>query len=145
ERSETVSLAGRVMLHRVQGKLAFAQLQDSSGRIQLFCPAQVTARFDQFCALHLGDWIGVTGEVMKTRKGELSVKVREWVLLAEARRPFPDKWHGMHDVDTRYRQRYVDLWVTEDARRTFRLRSQVVSCMRRTLEEQGFIEVERPV
>ncbi|MCU1448244.1 MAG: lysyl-tRNA synthetase, class [Acidimicrobiales bacterium] len=145
ETEETVTVAGRLMLRRVQGKLAFGQLQDSTGRIQLFCPAQVTERFDEFASLSLGDWIGATGEVMKTRKGELSVKVREWVLLAEARRPFPDKWHGMTDVDMRYRQRYVDLWVTDEARRAFDVRSQVVSSMRRRLAERGFVEVETPV
>jgi lysyl-tRNA synthetase class 2 len=145
ETDETVAVAGRLMLRRVQGKLAFGQLQDWTGRIQLFCPAQVTERFDEFASLGLGDWIGATGEVMKTKKGELSVKVREWVLLAKARRPFPDKWHGMTDVDTRYRQRYVDLWVTDEARRAFEIRSQVVSSIRRRLAEQGFVEVETPV
>ncbi|MBV8162613.1 MAG: lysine--tRNA ligase, partial [Acidimicrobiia bacterium] len=133
------------MLRRVQGKLAFGQLQDSTGRIQLFCPAQVTERFEDYTHLDLGDWIGATGEVMKTRKGELSVKVRDWVLLAKARRPFPDKWHGMTDVDTRYRQRYVDLWVTSEARRTFAIRSNVVGALRRRLAERGFVEVETPV
>src|SRR3982750_4157288 len=92
------------MLRRVQGKLAFGQLQDSTGRVQLFCPAQVTERFDAFADLDLGDWIGATGAVMKTKKGELSVKVREWVLLAKARRQFPDKWPGITDVEPRYRQ-----------------------------------------
>ncbi|MBV9412920.1 MAG: lysine--tRNA ligase [Acidimicrobiia bacterium] len=145
ETDETVTVAGRLMLRRVQGKLAFGQLQDSTGRIQLFCPTQVTARFEEFSHLDLGDWIGATGEVMKTKKGELSVKVREWVLLAKARRQFPDKWHGLTDVDARYRQRYVDLWVTEEARRAFRVRSQVVSAMRRRLETQGFVEVETPL
>ncbi len=145
ETAETVTVAGRLMLRRVQGKLAFGQLQDSTGRVQLFCPAQVTERFEEFGHLDLGDWIGATGEVMKTRKGELSVKVREWVLLAKARRQFPDKWHGLSDVDARYRQRYVDLWVTEEARRAFRVRSQVVSAMRRRLEAQGFVEVETPL
>jgi lysyl-tRNA synthetase class 2 len=145
ETDSTVTVAGRLMLRRVQGKLAFGQLQDSTGRVQLFCPAQVTERFDEFGHLDLGDWIGATGEVMKTRKGELSVKVREWVLLAKARRQFPDKWHGMSDVDTRYRQRYVDLWVTEEARRAFQIRSKVLSLLRRRLEEQGFVEVETPL
>src|SRR5437868_4538099 len=145
ETTETVTVAGRLMLRRVQGKVAFGQLQDSTGRVQLFCPAQVTERFEGFGTLRIGDWIGVTGEVMKTRRGELSVKVREWVLLAEARRPFPDKWHGISDIDTRYRQRYVDLWVTEEARHAFRVRSRVVSSMRRRLEAQGFVEVETPV
>ena len=145
ETDETVTVAGRLMLRRVQGKLAFGQLQDSTGRVQLFCPAQVTERFDEFTRLSLGDWIGATGAVMKTRKGELSVKVREWVLLAEARRPFPDKWHGIADVDTRYRQRYVDLWVTEEARRAFEARSKTLRAMRRSLEGRGFVEVETPV
>ena len=141
----TVSVAGRILLRRVQGKLAFATLADSSGRVQLFAPADTTPRFQEFCELHLGDWIGVTGDVMKTRKGEVSVKVREWVLLAEARRAFPDKWHGLTDVDTRYRQRYVDLWVTEDAQRTFTTRSRIVSLTRRWLEDRGFMEVDTPV
>jgi len=145
ETESTVTVAGRLMLRRVQGKLAFGQLQDSTGRVQLFCPAQVTERFDEFTHLDLGDWIGATGEVMKTRRGELSVKVREWVLLAKARRQFPDKWHGIADVDMRYRQRYVDLWVTEEARRAFDIRSRVVSSMRRRLAERGFVEVETPV
>jgi lysyl-tRNA synthetase class 2 len=145
ETDDTVTVAGRLMLRRVQGKLAFGQLQDSTGRIQLFCPAQVTERFDEFTSLNLGDWIGATGVVMKTKKGELSVKVHEWALLAATRRPFPDKWHGMTDVDTRYRQRYVDLWVTDEARRAFEIRSQVVSAMRRRLAELGFVEVETPV
>jgi lysyl-tRNA synthetase, class II len=145
ETDDTVTVAGRLMLRRVQGKLAFGQLQDSTGRVQLFCPSQVTGRFDEFTHLGLGDWIGATGEVMKTRKGELSVKVREWVLLAKARRQFPDKWHGLSDVDARYRQRYVDLWVTEEARRTFAIRSQALRVLRRLLEERGFVEVETPV
>ena len=141
----SVSVAGRILLRRVQGKLAFATLADSSGRVQLFAPADTTPRFQEFCDLHLGDWVGVAGDVMKTRKGEVSVKVREWVLLAEARRAFPDKWHGLTDVDTRYRQRYVDLWVTEDAQRTFAMRSRVLSLTRRWLEDRGFMEVETPV
>jgi len=145
ETDQTVTVAGRLMLRRVQGKLAFGQLQDSTGRVQLFCPAQVTERFDEFGHLDLGDWIGATGEIMKTRKGELSVKVREWVLLAKARRQFPDKWHGLSDVDARYRQRYVDLWVTEEARRTFAIRSQTLNSLRRRLAEKGFVEVETPV
>jgi lysyl-tRNA synthetase class 2 len=145
ETDETVTVAGRLMLRRVQGKLAFGQLQDSTARVQLFCPAQVTERFEEFTNLNLGDWIGATGEVMKTRKGELSVKVREWVLLAATRRQFPDKWHGMSDVDMRYRQRYVDLWVTEEARRAFEARSKTLSVMRRSLEGRGFVEVETPV
>ncbi|TML91012.1 MAG: lysine--tRNA ligase [Actinobacteria bacterium] len=140
-----VTVAGRLMLHRPMGKLAFFTLQDGSGRIQLFCTPKVTARFEELTALSHGDWIGAKGEVVKTRTGELSVRVHEWVLLAEARRPFPDKWHGIADVDTRYRQRYVDLWVTDEARRTFVMRSRMLSLTRRWLEERDFVEVETPL
>ncbi|WP_419918158.1 lysine--tRNA ligase [Candidatus Poriferisocius sp.] len=145
ETGEEVSVAGRVMLRRVLGKLVFATLQDSTGRIQLFAPAAVTPDFDGFGDLSLGDWVGVSGEVMRTRAGELSVKVERWELLAEARRGFPDKWHGLSDPDIRFRRRYVDLWVTEEARRTFRLRSEMMSLTRRWLEYRGFCEVETPV
>ena len=145
ETGRRVTVAGRLMLRRGQGKLAFGQLADATGRIQLFALADVTLRFDDFKKLSLGDWIGVTGEVMTTRKGELSVKVEDWTVLAETRRPFPDKWHGLSDPDTRYRQRYVDLWVTEEAREAFALRSRVVSLTRRWLEDRGFMEVETPI
>jgi len=145
ETGKTVAVAGRVMALRRQGKLAFAELRDSSGAVQLFALAAVTSRFDAFTALHRGDWVGATGEVVKTRTGELSVKVGDWVLLAEARRGFGDKWHGVTDVDTRYRQRYVDLWANEESRRVFRLRSRVVTMIRRWLEERGFVEVETPI
>jgi lysyl-tRNA synthetase class 2 len=145
ETAVDVTVAGRVMLRRAQGRLTFATLQDGSGRIQLFATEQATPDYAAFGDLSIGDWVGVTGHVMKTRKGELSVQVREWVLLAPTRRPFPDKWHGLADVDTRYRQRYVDLWVTDEANRALRLRSRLVSLMRRWLEDRGFVEVETPV
>ena len=145
ETAEVVSLAGRLMLRRVQGKLAFGTLADSTGRIQLFAPAKTTPAFEDFCALNLGDWIGVRGEVMTTRRGELSIKVDEWTLLAATRRVFPDKFHGISDVDLRYRQRYLDLWVTEEARQTFAMRSAVLSRIRRFMEERGYLEVETPV
>lgn len=132
------------MLRRVQGKLAFGTLQDGGGRIQLFAPGKVTPDFAQFCELSIGDWIGVSGEIMKTRKGELSVKVESWTVLAEARRPFPDKYHGISDQDLRYRQRYLDLWVTPESRDVFVLRSQVMSLTRRWLEDRAFMEVETP-
>jgi lysyl-tRNA synthetase class 2 len=145
ETGETVTVAGRLMLRRVQGKLAFGTLQDQTGRIQLFAPVATTPDFERFTGLNLGDWIGVTGEVMTTRRGELSVKIGSWTLLAPTRRPFPDKWHGLTDTDTRYRQRYVDLWVTDESRRTLQLRSQVLSLTRRFLEDRDFVEVETPV
>ena len=133
------------MLRRVQGKLAFGTLQDGTGRIQLFAPSQSTPPLRRVPALSLGDWIGVTGEVMTTRRGELSVPVDDWTLLAEARRPFPDKWHGITDPDIRYRQRYVDLWVSDEARQALRDRSRIVSLTRRWLEDRGFVEVETPM
>ncbi|MCB1013702.1 MAG: lysine--tRNA ligase [Acidimicrobiales bacterium] len=145
ETGETVTVAGRLMLRRVQGKLAFGTLQDGTGRIQLFAPAASTPDFDGFVARSLGDWIGVTGEVMTTRRGELSVRVDRWVLLAEAARPFPDKWHGLTDPDTRYRQRYVDFWVTDEAREAIARRSRIISLIRRWLEDRDFVEVETPV
>lgn len=145
ETSDSVTVAGRLMLRRGQGKLAFGQLQDATGRVQLFAPADVTPDFDSFIGLSLGDWIGVTGDVMTTKKGELSIKVKSWVTLAKARRPFPDKWHGLTDTETRYRQRYVDLVVTEEASRTLRNRSRMVSLMRRWMEDHDFMEVETPL
>ena len=145
ETGDTVTVAGRLMLRRGQGKLAFGQLQDATGRIQLFAPADVTPDFEGFTSLSLGDWIGVTGEVMTTKRGELSVKVMSWVTLAKARRPFPDKFHGLSDTETRYRQRYVDLVVTEESSRTLRNRSRMVSLMRRWMEDHDFMEVETPL
>ncbi|MBM3661855.1 MAG: lysine--tRNA ligase, partial [Actinobacteria bacterium] len=127
------------MLRRVQGKLAFGTLADSSGQVQLFAVSATTPGFADFCDLNVGDWIGVRGEVMTTRRGELSVRVDEWSLLAPTRRSFPDKWHGITDPDTRFRQRYIDLWVTPEARRTFELRSQMVSLIRRFLEDRHYL------
>jgi lysyl-tRNA synthetase class 2 len=140
-----VSVAGRLMLRREMGKLAFGDLRDSSGGVQLFAGATWTADFDGFIHLSLGDWIGATGEVVRTRTGELSVRVDEWVLLAATRRSFGDKWRGISDADLRYRQRYADLWANEGSRETFLLRSRAVSLTRRWLDDRGFVEVETPV
>ena len=145
ETGDVVTVAGRLMLRRVQGKLAFGTLQDSTGRVQLFAPASTTPDFDAFCDLDLGDWLGVRGEVMTTRRGELSVRVDDWCRLAPTLRPFPDKWHGLTDPDTRYRQRYVDMWVTEHTREVLLLRSRTLSETRRFLEDRGFVEVETPI
>ncbi len=146
ERGTTeIRVAGRTMLIRRQGKLVFATLVDSTGRIQLFASASETDKFDSFAQLSIGDWIGVTGVVMKTKRGEFSVAVREWTLLAENLRSFGDKWKGISDPDLRYRQRYVDLWVNPGVRETFQTRSKVVSSIRRYLEARGFMEVETPM
>jgi len=145
ETGEVVAVAGRLMLRREQGKLTFGTLQDGTGRIQLFARANSTPDYERFSSLSLGDWIGVRGEVMTTRKGELSVAVDEWTVLAEAKRQFPDKWHGISDPDVRFRQRYVDLWVTEEARRVFDVRHQVMRGIRTFLDGRGFVEVETPL
>ncbi len=145
ESGDVVSVAGRVMLLRTQGKVAFAQLRDSSGAVQLFAQSGVTEDLDGFARLNLGDWIGARGEVVRTRRGELSVKVREWVLLAPARRSFGDKWRGVSDVETRYRQREVDLWANESSRRTLRIRSELVRALRERMWALGFVEVETPM
>jgi lysyl-tRNA synthetase class 2 len=145
ESGVTVGVAGRVMLLRDQGRAAFAELRDASGSVQLFARSTETERFEEFTKLNLGDWVGVTGEVLRTRRGELSVKVASWELLAEARRNFGDKWRGVSDVETRYRQREVDLWANERSRQLLRLRSDVVQRMRQRLWDQGFVEVETPL
>jgi lysyl-tRNA synthetase class 2 len=145
ETEDEVAVAGRVMLVRPQGRLAFATLRDSSGQVQLFALEKITEDFEGFSRLSLGDWVGATGRVVRTRKGELSVQVRRWVLLAEARRGFGDKWKGVSDVETRFRQREVDLWANERTRDILTLRSRLVSSIRRRLEAMGFVEVETPV
>jgi lysyl-tRNA synthetase class 2 len=147
ETTDTVRVAGRLMLLRRQGKLTFATLRDGTGSVQLFVSrAEIgDAEHTAFDDLDLGDWVGATGTVMKTKKGELSVNVREFVLLAKALRPLPEKWHGLSDVDTRFRQRYVDLIANDDARRVFAVRFAVIATIRRVLTELGFVEVETPV
>jgi lysyl-tRNA synthetase class 2 len=145
ETEDQVAVAGRVMLVRPQGRLAFATLVDSSGTVQLFALAAVTTGFEEFSRLSLGDWVGARGRVVRTRKGELSVKVTEWVLLAEARRSFGDKWKGVSDVETRFRHREVDLWANEASRAILTLRSRAIRSLRRTLDNAGFVEVETPV
>jgi len=145
ETGDEVAVAGRVMLNRPQGRLAFATLRDSSGQVQLFATEKVTPEFEAFSKLSQGDWVGASGIMMRTRKGELSVQVRHWVLLAEARRSFGDKWKGVTDTETRFRQREVDLWANERAREVLLLRSRVISSLRRRLEASGFVEVETPI
>ena len=142
-----VTVAGRILLKRDQGKLIFATLQDRETSIQLFVSKAIVGddAFDAINNLDLGDWVGATGVVMTTRKGELSVKVDSVVLLSKAVRPLPDKWHGLTDTDTRYRQRYADLIGNEESRRMFAVRHAVIASFRRTLHERGFIEVETPV
>jgi lysyl-tRNA synthetase class 2 len=142
-----VRVAGRILLLRRQGKLTFATVRDQSDSIQLFVDRGVLGEEEHaaFNALDLGDWVGVDGTVMPTRKGELSVNVTASELLAKALPPLPHNAHGLSDVDTRFRQRYVDLIVNDDARRVFAVRFAAVAAIRRELAELGFAEVETPV
>jgi len=143
---EIVSVAGRLMGKRDLGKLSFGVLQDRSGRIQLFADKGTLAdELASFVDLDLGDLLGVTGEVITTRKGELSVRVHEFSLLAKSLWPLPEKWHGLADVETRYRQRYLDLISNEEARRVFGVRAGVLRGLRRAFEDRGYVEVETPV
>jgi lysyl-tRNA synthetase, class II len=147
ETGHEVAVAGRLLLIRRQGKLIFATLRDASGTVQLFVSRGDVgeAGFESFDNLDLGDWVGAQGTVMTTRRGELSVKVASFELLAKAVRPLPDKWKGLADTDTRYRQRYVDLIVNDEARRAFEVRHATLASVRRTMAERGFVEVEGPV
>jgi lysyl-tRNA synthetase class 2 len=138
---ETRRLAGRVMARREMGKLVFLDLVDRSGRIQLMCD---TGRVGDV-EVHLGDVVGVVGSPAKSRRGEPSVMVDELTLLARNRSPLPDTFHGLTDVETRYRKRYLDLLMNEDARALFLLRARIVTAIRRYLDEEGFVEVETPV
>jgi lysyl-tRNA synthetase class 2 len=147
ETEERVAVAGRLMLIRRQGRLTFATMRDRTGDLQLFVSRAVVGdeAHDAFDRLDLGDWVGAEGTVMTTKRGELSVKVDRFELLAKAIRPLPDKWKGLSDTDTRYRQRYVDLIVNEEARRVFEIRRAVIASFRTTLAALGFVEVETPI
>jgi len=144
ETGSTVTVAGRLMLRREQGKLAFAELRDWTGQLQLFAGAQWTDDFTTFTGLALGTWIVATGEVVKTKRGELSVKVTSFTVLAETIHGFGDKWRGVTDPDIRYRQREVDLWANEGVRDRLLARSRMISLLRRYLEDRAFVEVETP-
>ena len=145
ESGAVVNVAGRVMLLRTQGKLAFATMRDSTGEIQLFALAAVTSEFEDFAKLHLGDWVGVTGEVVRTKRGELSVKVASWVRLAEALHNFGDKWAGISDFDLRYRHREADLWANPVSRRSLARRSEMLRSVRERCWAANFMEVETPM
>jgi len=144
---EQVRLAGRVTAVRRHGKLSFATLTDISGSIQLLLQSanltdQAAAVLD---AIDLGDWVGAEGEVITSRRGELSVDTVELWLLSKAIRPLPDKWHGLTETDTRYRQREVDLLANPDSRRVFDIRFKAIAAMRRHMESEDFVEVETPI
>ncbi len=140
-------IAGRLAARRGQGKAAFLDLVDRSGRMQLHARADVLGQesLDRLVALDLGDLVGADGSVFRTRRGELSLKLDDWTLLAKSLRPPPEKHHGLHDVETRYRQRELDLMANEEARELFMTRARVISEMRRFLDDAGFVEVETPI
>ncbi len=138
---ETRRLAGRVLARRDMGKLVFLDLVDRSGRIQLLCPAARTGEID----VHLGDVVGAIGKPTKSRRGEPSLIVDELVLLSRIRAPLPDTFHGLTDVEQRYRRRYLDLLMNEETRADFVLRTRIVSAVRRYLDGEGFLEVETPI
>lgn len=158
ERELRVGLAGRVISRRVMGKLAFFTLADETGNIQLYLDKSTLQKVssnnsdetvDQFSQLtelvDAGDWIGVNGILKRTERGELSVKVDSWQMLSKSLSPLPDKWHGLADVEKRYRQRYLDLIVSPQSRQTFRRRALIVSSIRRWLDGREFLEIETPV
>ena len=147
ETDDAVRVAGRLLLIRRQGKLTFATLRDGTGTIQLFVSdaAIGEAAHRRFDDLDRGDWVGASGTVLRTKRGELSVKVTSVELLAKALRPLPEKWAGLADVDTRFRMRYVDLIANDDARRVFAIRFAVIATIRSFLAERAFVEVETPV
>ncbi|MDK1009941.1 MAG: lysine--tRNA ligase [Actinomycetota bacterium] len=144
---EIVTVAGRLMNTREMGKLIFAVVLDGWGSIQLFVDKRTLGgdTFDAFRDLDGGDWIGATGEVIVTERGELSVKIFEFTLLQKSLRPLPDKWHGLKDVEQRSRRRYLDLLANEDSRRVALTRAKIVSELRTQFESRGYIEVETPV
>ncbi len=147
-RREKVSLGGRVVALRSMGKAVFGHIQDLTGKIQIYLRKDLVGEekfsfFNEF--IDLGDIVGIKGELFRTRTGELTVEVHDCELLAKCLHPLPEKWHGLRDVEVRYRQRYLDLIANPEARRAFLLRSKLISEMRRFLDEKGFVEVETPV
>jgi lysyl-tRNA synthetase, class II len=144
---DVVTVAGRLMARRDQGKIAFLVLRDATGDLQLFCRQDSLgdSGFERVLDLDIGDWIGATGTVLRTRRGELSVAPTSVVLLSKSLRPLPEKFHGLTDVETRYRQRYIDLAMNTDVRRVFETRFKAISAIRRYMESRGFLEVETPM
>lgn len=146
EKEESVTIAGRIMTKRGKGKAGFAHIQDLSGQIQIYVRKDAVGddAYEIFNTADLGDIVGVTGVVFKTKVGELSVKVKSFELLTKSLRPLPDKFHGLKDIEQRYRQRYVDLIMSQESRETFITRSKIIQAMRRYLDDQGYLEVETP-
>lgn len=142
-----VSVAGRIVSKRIMGKASFSHIQDMDGKIQLYVRRDVLGEepYAAYKKFDIGDIVGVKGEVFKTNKGEISVKATEITLLSKSLLPLPEKFHGLKDVDLRYRQRYIDLIVNPEVRTTFQVRSRIMSIIRRVMDEKGYLEVETPV
>jgi len=140
-------IAGRITAHRDMGKSHFLDLTDSTGRLQIFIHAKEVGpeAFEIFKLLDMGDFIGVEGEAFTTRTGEPTLRVQSLTVLSKALRPLPDKWHGLSDVETRYRQRYLDLLANPASKDVFKKRIAIVREVRRFLEDRGFLEVETPM
>ncbi len=148
EKSEEVyTIAGRLMIFRVHGKAAFCDLKDSDDKIQLYLNIKNIGeeKYNSFLDLDIGDWVGVTGNVFVTHKGELSVNVTEFSLLSKSIRIMPEKWHGLKDVELRYRQRYLDFIVNPEVKKVFLIRIKIVEAIREFLNSRGFLEVETPM
>jgi len=147
ETDDVVTIAGRLVARRDQGKLAFLVVRDSTGETQLFCRVNVLGDegFEFAKNLDLGDWIGATGTVLRSRRGELSVQSTELTLLSKSLSPLPEKYHGLTDTETRYRRRYVDLIANPEVRSVFETRFKIISAIRRHMDAQGYLEVETPM
>ncbi len=145
EFDEQVSIAGRVMLKRMMGKVTFATIEDNSGRIQAYFQKDMLEKYNALKKIDLGDYLEIKGTIFKTQKGELTVKAESFRPLVKSLRPLPDKYHGLSDKEQRYRQRYIDLMVNPDVKKAFILRSKAISFIRRYLDDLGFLEVETPV
>ena len=144
-KSISVKVAGRIMLRRLMGKASFTTIQDMSAQIQLYLREDTLSNYDDFKTWDIGDIIGVEGELFKTNTGELSIKVTEAILLTKSLKPLPEKHQGLVDVEQRYRKRYLDLLVNEEAREVFLARSKIISETRNYFDSSGFIEVETPM
>jgi lysyl-tRNA synthetase, class II len=147
DRTDPVAVAGRMMVKRLHGGSAFADLQDGAGRVQLFASRDILGEkaFDIFADLDPGDVIGAKGPMFRTRRGEPTVEVHSFQLLTKALRPLPEKWHGLKDIEIRYRQRYVDLIANPEVRQVFRARTRIITAIRKLFDEREFIEVETPM
>ncbi|MBO8234617.1 lysine--tRNA ligase [Prochlorococcus marinus XMU1419] len=153
EQDFSVKVAGRVMAKRVMGKIAFFTISDQEGQIQLYLDKRIInfenqklLSFDDIKELvDIGDWIGVCGTIKKTNKGELSIKVEKWEMLSKSLQPLPDKWHGLTDIEKRYRQRYLDLIVNPLSKNVFKTRAKCISFIRKWLDKRNFLEIETPI